>query len=124
MPDEPRSATTSATTVNDVPPFSQPLYPEPYVWFVLASALDVFLTFIVLELGGREVNKVAAWILDYFGLTGMTIFKFVMVTFVILLCQIIGRRNWKAGRRLAVWAVAITFFPVAFTLILLATSFR
>lgn len=115
--------TRSESTVDDPPPpFSEPLYPNPYVWFVLASALDVFLTFLVLQLGGREVNKVAAWILDHFGLAGMTVFKFALVTFVILLCQIIGRRNRAAGRRLAEWAVALTFIPVTFTLALLATS--
>lgn len=106
----------------DAPPFSTPLYPNIYVWFVLASALDVFLTFIVLELGGREVNAVAAWVLDAFGLAGMTAFKFVVVAFVILLCQAVGRRNRRTGRRLAEWAVALTFVPVVFTLIMLAVA--
>lgn len=111
---------TSVAT-NEPPPFSQPLYPNLYVWFVLASAIDVFLTFVVLSLGGREVNAIARWVLDEFGVLGMTIFKFAIVVLIILICQTIGRHRKRTGRRLAEWAVAITFIPVTFSLVLLLT---
>ena len=104
------------------PPFSRPLYPNAYVWFVLASALDVFLTFVVLELGGREVNALAEWVIDNLGLAGMTFYKFAIVAFVILLCQLVGRLRPNTGRRLAEWAVALTFVPVVFTATMLATE--
>ena len=105
------------------PPFSTPLYPNAYVWFVLASTLDVFLTFVVLYLGGREVNALANWVLTTLGLTGMILYKYALVAFVILLCQLVGRLRPSAGRRLAEWAVALTFVPVTFTTIMLLTEF-
>jgi hypothetical protein len=112
--------TPVATPADDErPPFAEPLYPQPYVWFVFASALDVLLTFIVLYFGGREVNKVAAWVIEEAGIVGMTLFKFALVVFVILLCQVVGRLDRAKGRRLAEWAVAITFIPVTFTFVML-----
>ncbi len=90
-----------------------PLYPNHYVWFVFLSAMDVFMTFIVLQFGGAEANKLADWILQRFGLGGMTLFKFAMVTFVICLCEIIGRLRYSSGR-LLIWAgIIVTCFPVA-----------
>ena len=51
----------------------QPLYPNRYVWFVFLSAMDVFMTFIVLQIGGSEANGIANWILERYGLSGMTL---------------------------------------------------
>ena len=99
---------------------TKPLYPNRYVWFVFLSAMDVMMTFVVLWFGGREANGLADWVLQRFGIAGMTLFKFAIVVFVILLCEYVGRRNDRAGRRLAEWAVALTCVPVviAFALLL------
>ena len=98
---------------------TQPLYPNRYVWFVFLSAMDVFMTFIVLWFGGREANNVANWIYQRWGISGMTAFKFAVVVFVILLCEYIGRRNERAGRLLAEWAIALTCLPVVIAIALL-----
>ena len=90
----------------------EPLYPNVYVWFVFVSFLDVMLTYVVLSLGGREVNHVANWVLQTFGIGGMVLFKFALVAVVILICETVGRRKLTTGRRLAEWAVAITCIPV------------
>ena len=45
-------------------------YPNRYVWFVLLSTLDVVLTFVILWLDGREVNGIADWILQRYGIGG------------------------------------------------------
>ena len=100
--------------------FSPALYENAYTWLVLVSALDIMLTWIVLLLGGREVNGVAKWVIERFDVAGVVAFKFSIVVFVVGLCEIIGRRNSAAGRRLAIASVALTCVPVAFALYQLA----
>ena len=102
--------------------FSTPLYPNTYVWFVLASALDVMLTSVILHLGGGEANGVARWVIERYDIVGMSIFKFTLVILVILICQWVGLRNRAKGRRLAEWAVALTFVPVVFSLVLILVN--
>ena len=97
------------------------LYQDHYAWFVLVSALDVMRTWVVLHAGGREVNAIAATVLQRWGLEGMVVFKFALVAFVIGLCEVIGRRNIVAGRRLAAWAVALTCIPLLVAAVLLWT---
>jgi len=97
-------------------------YPNEYVWFVFVSAMDVFMTSVVLQMGGREVNPIAELVLVIGGLRGMVIFKFAMVLFVVTSCQIIAQRRYATGRLLARAAVAITAVPmvVAFTQLVVA----
>jgi hypothetical protein len=86
---------------------------DPYVWLVLVAALDIMLTWVILHFGGREVNGVAAHIITHYGLPGLVAFKFAIVAFVILLCEVIHRRRPSAARRLARWAIAINCVPIA-----------
>ena len=95
------------------------LYENHYTWFVLVSALDLMLTWVILHAGGREANAIAAAVLQRWGLEGMVIFKFALVVFVIALCEVIGRRNLAAGRKLASWAVALTCVPLVIAVMLL-----
>jgi hypothetical protein len=90
----------------------QVLYPNAYVWFVFVSAMDVFMTAIILGFGGAEVNPIADSVLSAWGVTGMVIFKFAIVLLVILLCELIGRLRHRTGRRLAYFAVGITAVPM------------
>lgn len=105
----------------DPPPWGTPLFPNRYVWFVLFSAMDVLMTFLILSVGGREANAVANFILERYGLAGMTVFKFLLVTFVILLTEYVGRKSLAAGRRLTVYAIALTVMPVLVALFLLVS---
>ena len=100
----------------------QPLYPNRYVWFVLMSTLDLLLTFVILWLDGREANGVADWVLRRYGIAGMTLFKFALVVFVVLLCEVVGRRDDRRGRQLAEWAIALTCVPVIIALLLLVND--
>lgn len=95
------------------------LYENHYTWFVLVSALDVMLTWVVLHAGGREANALADAVLQRFGLAGLVTFKFALVVIVIVLCEVIGRRNREAGKRLASWAVALTCVPLMIAAMLL-----
>jgi hypothetical protein len=87
-------------------------YQNVYVWFIFVSALDIMLTWIVLFHGGREANLLANAVLHRFGLPGIVTFKFALVILIVVLCEIIGRRDHSAGRRLAKWALAISAVPV------------
>lgn len=108
----------AAAALFSLPPVQ---HPNQYVWFVLVSALDLILTCVILNLGGVEVNAIANAVLSYGGLTTLVLFKFALVTLVIVFCEWITRRNPRAGFKLAEWAIAITAIPVAISLIQLAT---
>ena len=95
------------------------LYQNTYVWLVFVSALDVMLTWMILYLGGREVNGLAAWVIDRFGGVGMVVYKFALVALVIAICEAAGRRRDSAGRGLARFAVAVTCVPVLWSFFLL-----
>ncbi len=92
------------------------LFPQIYIWYVFFAALDIMFTWVILYWGGRELNGVANWALDLGGLPGLVVFKFVLVMFVIAVCEIVGRRNHRAGHKLAQWAVAVTLIPVVLAL--------
>lgn len=94
-------------------------YPNHYVWLVFLSALDIMFTRIVLHAGGTEANPLALLVINKWGLPGMVIFKFVLVTVVILLCEVIGKRNDRAGRRLCAFGIVVTCVPVLLALLLL-----
>ncbi len=111
---------------NRIPLLRAARYPQAYVWFIFVSALDVMMTWVVLYFGGREVNALADYILQRWALTGMVVYKFALVVFVIFICEIVGHYRHSLGRKLAVFAVFITIFPVvvAFTHLLAAVHGR
>ena len=52
-------------------------------WFILVNALDVFMTYILLNLEGfRESNLIANLVLERWGISGMVYFKFGLVAFI------------------------------------------
>jgi hypothetical protein len=92
-------------------------FPFHYLWFVLLSAFDITLTWLIIDvLGGLELNVVAASVIDRMGLPGAILFKFSLTVLVIISCEVIGRRRVPVARRLAEWAVAITSIPVVVAL--------
>ena len=91
------------------------LYPNLYLWLIFVSALDVVLTRVILFFGGTEVNPIADWILAEFGRMGMSLFKFIIVAFVVICCEIIGRQKWKVGRNLARASIIISLSPVVWS---------
>lgn len=97
-----------------IPPM---LFPGPYKWFVYASALDVLLTWLILLLGGSEVNVLADAVIAFSGLRGILIYKFCLVVLVVVICEIVGRRRPRVGRNLARGAVVITASPVVLSII-------
>lgn len=88
------------------------LYPSRYSWYVFVSALDVILTTVLLHLGAEEVNVIANWVLGRWNIAGMVVFKFVLVSLVLVICEFVGRRRPRLGKWLIEWAVGITCIPV------------
>lgn len=95
-------------------------YPNLYTWLLLASALDVILTLLVLYIwDGGEVNPVAAAVISHLGFQWAIVFKFATVLLVIMICEHVGRKSDASGRRLAAMALLISTFVVGYTFVLL-----
>ncbi len=88
------------------------VYPGLYGWLLLLSVLDVLMTYGVLRLGGSESNPLAAWVLRRADIAGMVVYKFVIIAGVVVLCEVVGRRAFGTGRKLAVALVLLATVPV------------
>ena len=82
------------------------LYQNTYLCLVIVSALDAIMTHVILWQGGVEVNWLADAVLYRYGFPGMVAFKFALVTLVICICEVVGRkrpgtvscwREWRSG---------------------------
>jgi hypothetical protein len=89
------------------------LFPNHYCWYVLASSLDIFLTYVIIEhFHGWEVNRLADALINRFSEWGLIGLKFSTVMLVIVICEFIGRRTSRVARRLATAAVCLAALPV------------
>jgi hypothetical protein len=94
------------------------LYPTLYMWYLVAGTLDLLVThFMLHQLGGREVNAVAAELIERWGVWGLVGLKYGAVVVVVLVCETVGRRRPRAGRNLAIAAVVFSALPVGLGLI-------
>ncbi|MEM9882013.1 MAG: DUF5658 family protein [Planctomycetota bacterium] len=87
-------------------------FPWLYTAIIAAGTLDVLLTGILLALGGREINPLAAAILEHYGFAGMVVFKYLIVGLVILMCDFVADRDWRKARVLAIALIGIKASPV------------
>ncbi|MBT5383276.1 MAG: hypothetical protein HOL13_10600 [Phycisphaerae bacterium] len=88
---------------------------------VFFASLDIVLTRVILFFSGVEINPVASMVIETFGVPGMSVFKFAVVSFVIIVCEIVGRTRVVTAKRLAVFAVVITGFPVVWSSVLVGS---
>lgn len=95
-------------------------YQSAYAWLLLLSAADVIFTWHILRRGGAELNPVAKLVIDQWELPGAIAFKFALVLFVIVSCEVVGRRRDRWGRGLIATAIGIAAVPVAWSLVLLS----
>jgi hypothetical protein len=102
-------------------------YQNAYLWLILFATMDVMLTWKILSQGGMELNPVARMVLDYWtrrwgdpwDLWGAILFKFCLIIFFIIACEVVGRRKDIVGRWLSRIAVVLSAFPVFYSLALL-----
>ena len=94
-------------------------HPNLYLWLIFVSALDVILTRVVLFFGGKEINPVADFVLLHWGRLGMSLFKFLIIGFVIIVCEYIATRSATVSRRLAIVSIVISLVPVIWSCIII-----
>jgi len=107
-------------TASSISKWSLPVrHPNLYLWLIFVSALDVILTRVVLFFGGKEINPVADYVLLNWGRLGMSLFKFLIIGFVIIACEYIATRNPAVSRRLAIISIMISLVPVVWSCIII-----
>jgi len=95
-------------------------YQNAYVWLVLVASLDVVLTMLVLNVWkGHEVNPIAAAVIEAMGFGWAIAFKYGLIILVIVICEIVGRRDDRVGLGLSILAVLLNVVPVVYTFALL-----
>jgi hypothetical protein len=96
------------------------LYFDHYPWVLTLAALDVAFTWLILALGGSELNLFAAIVIHHTGLGGMLALKFGAMALVIAICEYIGKHRRVLGRRVASLAVALNTVPATVGLLCLS----
>jgi hypothetical protein len=86
-------------------------FQNAYVWLVFIASLDIMCTWIILWHHGIEVNPLVAKVLSY-GAKGLVAYKYLLIAFVIVLCEIVGRRSRRGARVLIGSAIGLTSMPV------------
>ncbi len=66
---------------------------------------------------GQEANGLALWVLHHFGLMGFAVFKFLMVVFIILVCEAISFHSVERAKQV------ITGACVLYVLVILWEAF-
>ena len=116
MPSDSNEKRSPTKVVFEIPEMR---YQEQYVWLIFVSSLDIMLTWQILRSGGEEVNPVAKLVIDMWGLGGAVAFKFALMLFVIVSCEVVGRVRDKTARRLIYFAIAISAFPPIWSILLM-----
>jgi len=100
---------------------SQPrlAYPRWYVWFLVASFLDVIFTYAILLHGGYEANPVANAVMSWGGFDAMVVFKMLIVLLMILVCQYVYEHRKALARRFMILCTCISFVPPLWASLLL-----
>ena len=92
---------------------------DELVWFILVNALDVFMTYWMLQHGGfRESNPVAEFFLYRWGHRGLIYFKFGIVAFVCVIAHIVGQRQPVLASRMLKVGTLIVFCVVVYSFLL------
>ena len=87
-------------------------YPREYGWLIIVSTLDLVMTwFIITMKGGSEANPVANVVLTTWGYWGLITYKFALMIFVVIVCEVVGRQRDRTARWLARFGVAISAIP-------------
>jgi Domain of unknown function (DUF5658) len=92
-------------------------FEEDITRFLLVSALDVFMTFILLYEGQfEESNPIARYFLDRWGLAGMIYFKFALAAIVCCISQIVARKKPHLARFVLQFGTVVVACVVLYSL--------
>jgi hypothetical protein len=89
---------------------------QEYLAFLLLNLFDLFLTGYIFRHNGSEANGVALYILKHFqersaGLAAFAIYKFLMVSFIVIICEVVATRS-VGKARLIMLVGCITYFGI------------
>jgi len=116
--------TSPASTSSDESPrrlsFSEnlPLQNET-TYFILVNVMDIFMTYLLLNLGAVEANPVAAFFIDSWGFSGMIAFKLVLVAAVCVISQVVATRRLSYARGILWTGIVVVGIVVVYSLRLL-----
>ena len=94
-------------------------YPRHYAWVLALAILDIIITTLVLNSGGRELNAIARWAIEHAGILGMVAIKTITLTIVLCICEYLARHRPRAGLKIAEFALIANTAAVACGLIYL-----
>ena len=93
----------------------QPLQDETTT-FILVNVLDLFVTHILLSIGGSEANPIARFFLDRWGFIGMIAFTMAIIAFFCVVTLLIAQYNHQKAKRLmrfgTIVVVCVVFYGV------------
>lgn len=100
--------------------FGRFLFQAETIVYVVLSAMDLFLTFFLLQQEIKngefvESNPVATYFLHRWGIKGMIYFKFGMIGVVCVLTQVIARWRPRTARLLLVFAILVVTYVLVYS---------
>jgi hypothetical protein len=102
-----------------------PLEPETAL-FILVSTADVFMTWYLLYNRGAddrtwfvESNPIPRYFFESWGFDGLVYFKFALVAFVAVICQVIARTKVDVARRVLNLATLLVTGVVIYSVVLM-----
>ena len=73
-------------------------YAQEYLGFVLLNLMDLFLTGYIFRFDGMEANAAAQGVIERYGLVGFVVYKFALVTIVVLVCEAVAKSNERLAK--------------------------
>jgi hypothetical protein len=71
--------------------------------FILVNFADIVLTALTFSYAGSEMNPVANLVIGRFGMVGLAAYKFALVTFVIMICQVVYWSHPRTARAVLIF---------------------
>lgn len=95
---------------------------QEYLAFLLLNLFDLFLTGWMFRNHALEANGLAAWILLHLGARDFALFKFLMVIFIIVVCERIAINDLKRARFVILLGCAVYFLVICYEAYLIVTD--
>lgn len=96
-------------------PQSTLLYEDEYICLALITALDVVLTYGLLQTGGHFISPFVDAVLNEAGLLGLLSLKLFFVAAVVMGCETLGHRRANLGRKVITIVNFLAIAAMAFT---------
>ncbi len=92
---------------------------QEYLAFLLLNLFDLFLTGYIFKHHGMEANGIALWVLHRYGLLGFAVFKFLLVTVLVIICEVIATHKLKSARMVILLGCFVYGFVVIYESVLI-----